>query len=315
MFHKKSFLLLLIVLLSVSFVSAYYLKYPYYMGTGETESIRVYGDTSVLNYSIISFNGSDYNMTDSVTYWNIYVSSGVEENQNFSIYLSNQTINKTDNNTYLLNVNGTMRFRSPFYVTITLYESGNNETTYSALYKNEFQYLFLQPRNTLSGSSWMDSELITFSFMDKWLGKLFDYEVPTTIDTSLSFWGKYDTGSTQIKLYEPGNYSMNLESIKVTGSDLWDEEFIYPQYTESQFYNEILLLNIDKINQSIDIFIDRFEISSFRFTMNIVWNLLVWFIWLVLVIVVGLVSKDVRGTLVVAVVLGAIAGYVSIGII
>jgi len=200
---------------------------------------------------------------------------------------------------------GVLRFRSPFYVTFNLYHDGIN-TSLTQPYTNDFQYIFLQTDATTNSVSWMDGDWIYFNWIDKLFYNIIGMEYTSStpaIDTTLSFWGNYNNGGATIKLYEADNYSVNLETTKSKSSIPWNYEFIYPQSTGSEYDHKILNLEIvNESTQTITIFIDEYEISSFKFMVNILKNSILIILWLALIIIVAIASKDMKATSIVAVV-------------
>ena len=273
--------------------------FAYYMDVNLTEEIRLYYNNITDDKTAeIEFSGVNYTMSNTSYYYYISVTSEVEEDVNFTIY-----INTTPTGT-IFNRNSTMRWRIPFYVEIFLYMyDGNSNSSLSSPYKNDFQYMYLQNETTKLGKHWLNSDLnFEMKALDRFLWKWTGYPYNDSIDTSLAFWSNYNNGKAKIKLYEMGNYSISLITSRVKSSRGWNYEFVFPQLNlNDDYFSKVVILEIqDEIDQVYEIFIDRFELSWFKFSMNIMWNLMYIILWIALVILTAVVSQDGKTTAIVA---------------
>lgn len=269
------------------------LYYPYYMDVNKSEEIRFYTNTTGTAANI-TFEGTEYEMTNGGAYFYIDISNPDPENVDFNV-----TLNGT------LSAEGTMRFRIPFYVTIKLWNSATNSSSVKQ-YKNDFQYIFLTTSNDRLGGSWLDADAdwLQFKWLDRLLFGTAGLRYDTTVDGRLAFWSNYNNGMGRIKLYEIGNYTLNLETTKTKSSLGWDYEFVFPQDTESKYYHGITVLEIAyPVNQVVDVFVDKWEFMQFQVMMNWLWYGFLFAVWLGGTIATAMLSQDFRSTLIVSVVL------------
>jgi len=269
------------------------LAYPAYMDVGETELIKLYISNRSNKEAWIEFEGTNSSMTNSTNFWYVGVTSAVEEDVNFTVYF-NQS-----NGTILYSKNGTMRWREPFYLDIFLYKGGTLNSSIAESYVNDFQYVYV--KNKTGGNTWYDSDWVNFDFVDPLFYNMLGMEYNTEIDKNVAFWGNYRNGKGRVKLYETGNYSINLISTKSKSSIGWQYEFVYPQRHGNDYYTNIVNVAIDEeVDQVLEIFVDRYEIQKWKFMMNWVWNIVLILLWLGLVVGVAILSKDGKVTAIVA---------------
>ena len=96
---------------------------------------------------------------------------------------------------------------------------------------------------------------------------------PRRIDTTESFWAKYDDGEAVVKLYEQNNYTVGIIGVGSEGDFGWGYEFIRPQFADTT-YNSLVVNRMDAIflnetNQSYKIVMTEWEINK----MNVLTNL------------------------------------------
>jgi len=181
----------------------------------------------------------------------------------------------------LISESFTIFWREPFYVDISLY-TGNLSTNVKE-YSNEFQYMVLQFSD---GKIAEDYFYDSIDFANNKFNKLFGID-EEELDTTLSFWTDYSTNPGTIKLYESGNYSLNLLTTKTKSNISWSEEFIYPQRNDVEYFSNIVTFAIeDEVDQEVDIYVDTWEISKFNFIMNIFKVILVIIVWIVMVSII-----------------------------
>jgi hypothetical protein len=192
---------------------------------------------------------------------------------------------------------GTMRWREPFNVEIKLNKLNNTSPGESLSYINEFQIVVLdytKPKTSAENGA--------VNFINN-LNSIIEsgfIESEEELDETLSFWGYYTNGSADITLYESGNYTINLLSLDVIDSDRinWDYEFLYPQYSKSKLYSDIVDLIINnETNQSYSIYLDMWEIDKFTILLNLGKVLFIFVFWIVLVIVVSAINLKAGGVI------------------
>jgi len=119
-------------------------------------------------------------------------------------------------------LSGLIKFRDSFNVDFQFSDINNVSEDYFDNYK----YLYLQKIEQESSASSFDSsmeDLLDFSWVDNIMG----IESEEELDTEISFWGEFITGVSTIKLYESGNYTLNLVSPQSISSVYnWNEEFL-----------------------------------------------------------------------------------------
>lgn len=116
---------------------------------------------------------------------------------------------------------GTLKFRIPYYLNITLIDNYN--TSFNPI----FNYIYLQ--NSSSTTNYADigttlGNILSFGLLSN----------TNSLDQTLTFWSEMnENNKATIKLYEKGNYSINLLTLKTFQPNAWDDyEFIKPQYTD-----------------------------------------------------------------------------------
>jgi len=262
-----------------------------YIGVNESDTITAYFETD-LGAEIYEDNMTVYILLDGVCtnmtfynatrpYWESSVTSSIEEEIDFVI--------QTYSDAYTCqNSTVSTKFRIPFNVSIELLRSADNYTSADP-YTNEFQYIYLKPFNNSLRINPYD-----FAYVDKmftWM-PFYTSSFSKPLDDDLALWGLYSGGSAKIKLYETGNYTVSLLSMKVMGMS-WPYEFLYPQYDDDQFKSTIKdsLYFDTKSDYKVQIYIDMWEISKFNVIMNLTKWIVVVIIWLVLTFVALAVSS------------------------
>lgn len=255
---KQSIRIFLILILALSFCAIAYsatLEYPYYMGVNEDKEIRLYEENLSGHNGIIFFNGTNYSMSHGEDSWYIIVTNNLSEDIDFTVM-----INSSEG--IIFSDSGIMRWRIPYYTTIKIFKASNNKS-----YENDFQYIFLKPIVPTS----------PYRFNPNFMN-------PSS-DNDLAFWGDYAGGEAVIKLYEPGKYSLNLEVTKTKSSIPWNQEFIYPQASTSQYYTHITDLDItNATNQNFIVKASIWDISKSRFIMELVTIGIILLIWVLIVV-------------------------------
>jgi hypothetical protein len=263
------------------------LYYPYFMDVDQIEIIN-YTHSCLDNSSwlAIYFEGSFYNLTASSTQrFYVAVTSNESEDIPFDIYLRNSTSDT-------LLSSGTMRWRNPYYLTIHFWKSDSNETnqwgsTKSALYKNEFQYVYMQYASETSGNPLTD-----ISYLDSMVSWLPFYTdtFDSHIDNTLSFWSDYVDGEAVIKLYEPGNYTIGIVTIPISGIT-WNEEFVYPQFASKKYKSQIISSDapvaLEGTDAEIEVYISMWEVNKFNVIMNVIYNIAIVLIGIVIFVFVA----------------------------
>ena len=183
---------------------------------------------------------------------------------------------------------GEIKFRESFNVTFDFKDINNISDDYFSNYN----YIYLQPIDngfTSELDSSMD-QLLDFSWVDNIMGITSSEDV----DTELSFWGSFVGNSGTVKLYEEGNYSVNLISARsLSTSYSWDQEFYYPQNDEFKYSVDIVNIKIEnETNQNFYIKLDQYEVNKTQFWLNFLRNSLLIISWLVLLSLIGYWTKS-----------------------
>lgn len=249
-----------------------YLEYDYFMEVNTTERIYLYANTS-LNNAFFVLNGTQYLMSVDGARFYIDVVNNQSEDIPFSVNMTS-LLNRTSNI-----FDGVMRWRTPFYLTISVYKKskGDNETT---LYKHDFQYIYLKKEGQV------DSYSTILNGVDQ-LNAVLGLK---KLATETAFWSELNGGIGTVKLYEPGNYSINLETTKSKTSIPWNYEFIIPQADGSVYTEKLASVEISEPSaQSIKIYATMFEITQARGWLEIV-KLIFIIIFGAAVIILGIMS-------------------------
>lgn len=220
------------------------------------------------------YNGTNethgnFTYTGSAGKWYVLVSSNEETDFNFTVRTG--CIEGTICTYECKSENATVKFRDPFTVFFTLYHS--NKTGVAQPYANDFQYLFL----TNYSMGWDDKwkrDSYSIAYLDKmfsWMPLYGSAKIATpAVDTIPAFWDDVDSdGTSDIKLYESGNYSMNLIRTKVMGLG-WAYQFIYPQYDKDQSISTIQT-NLEIVNETdttVRVYVDAWEVMKGTIVMN-----------------------------------------------
>jgi hypothetical protein len=244
------------------------LSYDYYFEVNESNTILFLANVSN-NSALINFNLTNYSMTKGIDYFSIAVSNPKREDVNFSVYLlnsTNETIEKLD---------GIMRFRVSFDVTIQIYKSSHGINS-TVPFRDDFQYVYIQK---LGESSVQDTTLKYLDLLNQKIGA-----EPQTLDSTLSLWADYSGGQGIIKVYEAGNYTLSLETTKTKSSIPWAYEFMYPQALGSKYSQSLTNLEIpSEENQIFKVYATAFEIDFMKAMLNI------FLVVIVILVYVGLI--------------------------
>lgn len=200
---------------------------------------------------------------------------------NNSITFENQgdaMINNTANNYMLIafelegdpeeEFTGVFKFRTPYYVNLTLYNSQN--TTFNT----NFNYIYL--RNVSSYTS-MSASIETSTNVVNSITSFGGLVGRNKIDTKLTYWGEVEENSAIVKLYEAGNYSITLLTVKTFVNNGWSDEFTKPQYTSSKV-ETILDSNLiieSKNNLTANVLLSEYEANKAGYLINIVKTVIV----------------------------------------
>lgn len=171
---------------------------------------------------------------------------------------------------------GIFKFRIPFYYSFHLFNQFNDT------FSTKFDYIYLKENiattdiNLAQTGIDMSESLSVFSNL-----------LNTNIDTDEVFWGEVNINTAVIKLYESGNYSINLLTVKSFIEDGWDYEFIKPQYTNSKI-ETLLVKNIDitlEQNSTVNIALSEYESNKKGFWLNFIkWGFLIMILFIGLTI-------------------------------
>jgi len=244
------------------------------------------------------FNGTS-NVTFNFTHrtggrWDIYLTSAEEEDFNFTI---NAGGNEGTNFSYeCLMEAGLMMFRLPFVLTIELYHS--NVSGFAEPYLNDFQYMFLTNYSMKYDERWARQQ-----YSLSWVDNLFRSWWPfykndkfdaAPVDQITSFWSPLSSGVATVRLYEAGNYSINLIKTKVMGLG-WGYEFVYPQYDKAQTYSQIeyRLPITNESNANLKIFVDAWEVDKTTVIMNWVKYTFLAIVWIGVGIGLAFISPQI----------------------
>jgi len=310
----KKIIYLMIFLLSISFVfSVSYsvqLSYDNFMTVDDVEEIIAYqyvDDSLIQNNdtykSLLTIDGISYNMSfDNTTKtYGINVTSGIEENTNIMVSLTNLSETET-----YISTNNVIKWRIPFYVDIYLWKKNGNLTTTTS-YKNEFAYIYLRNWNTS-----YTNEIKDISYLDdmfSWVplyGSVSSTKLPKSINYNEVFWAPYSNGKASIKLYEKGNYSMFVLTQDIISNINWSYEFIRPQTGQENYKGEITdkmnPLNImNEEDQTFDVYFSMWEVNK----MDLVWEFGKWIllivVWICLIFVVATIPGGSQAAPIIAV--------------
>jgi len=215
-----------------------------------------YDDTVVFNMSGTFDDLADYTLT-------------TETNYNYA--LGSADIDSE----YLFFLNGVMRFRIPYNITINLYKENSSTIGQTAKYCNEFSNIYMlqydADADDNSLNDWTTSLNSLFYMFDP-LGIEELYGTSTVVDNKVYYNSVYNDCSATITLYELGAYSVYLVGSKAVIQDT-DYGFVSPITGEEQFVSKILgdqaLSFNTKENLNIDIFTSDWEISKIWVLLNI----------------------------------------------
>jgi hypothetical protein len=217
-------------------------------------SIEV-GGTQVALY----LNSSWYNFTytNSTDTWWLYLMDSSSENFDFNVSAYAPS--------YLcVNVSGMIKFRTPFYLTFHFYKAKDATDMDVEEYKNEFQFIVLQNYTQVN-------QMNTFAdlhYLDTWFGWMPFYtkgKIGRKVNTDVSFWSEYENGQAIIKLYETGNYSINMLTSNVHGLE-WSKEFIFPQFDPDWNLQRLQtgLIISNTSSKTVNVYATLWEINKMR---------------------------------------------------
>ena len=184
---------------------------------------------------------------------------------------------------------GEIKFRDAFSVNFEFSDINN----VSEDYFDNYNFLYLQKVDLDNSASEFDSYmngLLDFSWVDDIMG----IESEDDLDKEISFWGDFTSGTSTVKLYEPGNYSINLISAQsISSVYAWNEEFLYPQSSDFKCSENIATLEIiNQTDQNFYVKLDKYEINKTQFGLNMIRNILIIVLWIGLLIMVGILTKS-----------------------
>jgi len=260
---------------------------PYYVGVDDNGLLRVslvnssgiYLNDSEVNASIRLDNASYQSMTYNATAleWYSTLTSSEEEDINVTVFFHSD-LYACVQETYEL------KFREPFYLTIELYEL-NSSSRDSEQYVNDFHYIYLQKIETDTSSIPTTNQINEFfSSAYSWMPGIDNLYSSDNFDYDVVFWGKYSSGSALIKMYEAGNYDINLLTFKIDNGDNWEYEFFKPQYGDIVLDSTVTTYNLTlESNHTAKILADRWEFDKVSVFVNIAKTILI-----IIVAVIGL---------------------------
>lgn len=162
----------------------------------------------------------------------------------------------------------TLKFRLPYYINISLQETDINST-----FNTDFNYLILSESEITNNLDQTGQQI--GDSLDT-ITKIISFGSITglsssSMDTTEVFWCKLNNYNCQVKLYELGNYSIKLLTMK-TFKEGWNYEFIKPQYTDSKIETTIdsNLELTNKTNTNVKILMSEYESNKAGFIFNIV---------------------------------------------
>lgn len=180
---------------------------------------------------------------------------------------------------------GTLKFREPYIVNISLYNEKNESL------KTSFDYVYLKkiPNSNSASLSESGSALTESMYTASKILTLGAFDFDKEIDYSEVFWGVVNSDVASIKLYETGNYSITLLTVKTFKEDGWNYEFIKPQYTDSRVETTLddkVLLD-EKTPTKVKILLSEFEANKAGFIFNLIkWGVAVGILLLCFVVAV-----------------------------
>jgi len=250
-------------ILALTSVIATDVVYDYYLDTNQTETFSYCGDFNSSKSAYFSTEDSLNEMVynNDTDCYDIFLNNEDEEDIYAWVYYSNES-----NETYL--INSTLRWRDPFYYKIKLYKEN---ATFSVgdlkPYCNEFSYLYMISKDD-SDDEWVNFET---PILDDLLG----FESTTVYDSPV-YWNFYDDCESDIKLYETGNYTLNVVSSKVRPPK-YIEFYDYRNSIRTKIDEKLISFEItDKENLTYSIYTSDYEISKMWFGLNVIkWILVV----------------------------------------
>jgi hypothetical protein len=254
------------------------------------------------NNSVLDLHHNNVTYYDSINKrWFITMLSSVVDDTNFTI--------RAESDHYACKeVKFLTKWRIPFYVNFQLYKEALNSTDPHA-YMNDFQYVVLTNKNDVRT---LDMTAISFNNGAYGLiNGLFSWTSakPVSIsslppDVNTYFWGNYGMGDAQVKLYEPGNYSVYVMNNKVQYPSNYFWEFQRPTtndpgylgniYDDLEVYDHTNMSNTyNSLNNSVfKISLSRFEANGYFATLNLLYVVLIIIVYVGLTILIIYIAGD-----------------------
>ena len=241
-------------------------------------SVRFLYNTSYINMTYDSANSR----------WKSLVTGTSDENITFKFEGWSQNYTCANTSNYILKI------RVPYYLTFQFYKTSINQGNFSLMtdpYINDFQYVVLQ------FSSYIPQAFRTTNYLNNF-GNMFWFYKPIEVadDTTLSFWASYTDGQAVVKLYDLGDYSINLLSVQSIGQ-AWSNEFTYPQYTSQRYIstlnNKLTISNVS--NVTLKGIVSKWEINKYEAISNLIY-------WVIAIIIYAILMYFVLA-------FGGIAGW------
>lgn len=192
-------------------------NYPYWAAVNESTRLSI---TDVLdegaNYAELSIGNTTSNMTRaSNSIYSIYVTSGVEEDANWTVVLKNAS------GGVLANASDVIRFRVPFEVTFSFFRDKNaSGVGFSAPYTDEFQYAVLKRSNGAAASSDFSSSMqASIEKANRLLSGVYSSSSSPSYVFSQDIYlhARVSSGQAVITVFENGTYDLSTFSTRVYG--------------------------------------------------------------------------------------------------
>lgn len=209
--------------------------------------------------------GSNNNESKYISDINLNITE--EQNETTGNYIIFGTVLDTQDSTF---ISGTMRWRDPFYVNFSLFyeKEDNNGQIQRYKYGDEFDYLYAIDEDRFGDAYVSDNAVLSTA------NRLPDFGVDFEL---LNFarhreyvfqWGEVINGDTQIKFYEPGNYSLYLRNVDQK-QDKAIDEFDKPEFSEGDIdTSKLTTLDLNGSDTSYSFVFNEMDIRAWEFYRN-----------------------------------------------
>ena len=283
---KTPLMLLFMLILCMATVKAFALSYDDFFVVNATEKIQLIPFQQNTT-AAICFENNCTLMTNHSGYYSISLTNHFRNDTLFIVYAndSNTLVNQT--------FTGTMKWRVPFTLDISLYKPNRSDSSVSELYKDDFTYIYMRfgsLNNYTNSFSFASMGFLDDAF--SWV-PYYKKSFTTKMDTKQSFWCNYIAGHCDITLYENGTYDLYVLKTKSKLSiNYWEYEFIKPQNFEASF--DTLLVNDFTIPKEEDgtmtLYASLWEVNKSQMLWNFFYYFIAAGIWLAVIIMIFCVA-------------------------